>query len=173
MGYEFETVSEEGATVRVKGMFSERKLYWSNYTSDEMRFHEHGGMKWHAAMFADPHDWLWLHVDPPEQGVLWGSETVFQLVTALGETLYGGPILLTDSPMELRLYSARDRSVLLNSEAEYGRNRLGYICVAVGFPKGGLRADHGDYWAVFETPRSFVVLEGGRDVAKVEHLTDR
>lgn len=159
-GYLFETVSSEGATVRVKGMFSRYKLWPSMYSSVERLCAERGGMKRHAAMLASSHDWLSLHVEPPEDGVWWGETTEFMLVTSVGETLYGDAMLLTDSPAERVVF---DASVLLQPKGgQYGRNRLGYVVVVVGFPEGSLQAEHGEYWAEFDTPLQFTVTERGK-----------
>ena len=159
-GYLFETVSSAGATVRAKGMFSRYKLWPSTYSSVERMCANMGGMKRHAAMLASPHDWLSLHVEPPEDGVLWGQVTEFELVTAAGETLYGGPVLLTDSPAEREVFDARARSVMLKPEGgQYGRSSLGYVLVAVGFPENSLQAKHGKYWAEFDEPVQFTVTE--------------
>lgn len=161
-GYLFETVSSGGATVRAKGMFSRYKLWPSTYSSVERMCADMGGMKRHAAMLADPHDWLCLHVEPPEGGVVWGCATEFTMVTAPGETLYGGPVLLTDSPAEREVYDARAQGVSLQPEGgKYGRSRLGYVVIAVGFPEGSLHAEHGEYWAEFDTPVQFTVTEQG------------
>lgn len=162
--YLFETVSSDGAVVRVKGMFSRYKLWPSTYSYVERACAAHGGMQRHAAMHASPHDWLSFHIEPPETGVLWGAVTEFMLVTAVGETLRGDPVLLTDSPAERVVFDARERTVLLESKGgPYGRNRLGYIVVVVGFPEGSLQAEHGEYWATFDEPAQFVVTERGRE----------
>ena len=161
-GYLFETTSNGGATVRIKGMYSQYQLWPSTYSFEMRKCAEAGGMMRTAAMHADPHDWLCLHVEPPESGVLWGAGIEFALVVATGETLYGGPVLLTDSPVERVVFDARAQSVLLQAEeSSYGRSRLGYIVIAVGFPEGSLNAEHGEYWAVFDTPTQFTVTEHG------------
>ena len=161
--YLFETVSSGGAVVRVKGMFSRYKLWPSTYSSVERACAEMGGMQRHAAMLASPSDWLSLHVEPPEGGVWWGDTTEFVLVTAAQETLRGGPVLLTDSPAEREVFDARALSVRLQPEGGcYGRNRLGYVVVVVGFPIGSLQAKHGTYWAEFDEPVSFAVTERTR-----------
>lgn len=159
-GYLLTSVSSGGTTVRLKGMFSRYKLWPSMYSSAERACADMGGMKRHDAMRADPHDWLCLHVEPPDSGVLWGSKTEFVLVTAVGETLHGGPVLLTDSPVEREVWDARARSALLQLKGgPYGRSRLGYIVIAVGFPEDSLNAEHGEYWATFDTPAQFTVVE--------------
>ena len=163
-GYLFETVSSDGAIVRVKGMFSRYKLWPSTFSSVEQLCVDMGGMQYHAAMLADPHDWLSLHVEPPESGVVWGAATEFVLVTAAGETLYGGPVMLTDSPIEQEVFDARAHSVVLQSGGgPYGRNRLGYVVVVVGFPEGSLKAKHGEYWAKFDGLSELTVAERGRE----------
>ena len=160
--YLFETVSSGGATVRAKGMFSRYKLWPSTYSSVERMCADMGGMQRHAAMHADPHDWLSIHVEPPDGGVVWGEATAFVLVMADGETLRGGPVLLTDSPAEREVFDARAHSVLLKSEGgPYGRSGRGYIVVVVGFPEGSLQAEHGEYWAEFDEPARFTVREEG------------
>jgi hypothetical protein len=162
VSYLFETVSSGGATVRVKGMLSRYKLWPSTYGAVDRLCASMGGMQLNAAMHASPHDWFILHVEPPEDGILWGQATEFELVTAAGETLYGGPVLLTDSPAEREVFDARTRSVLLKSEGgQYGRSSLGYVLVAVGFPEDSLHAKHGEYWAEFEEPVQFAVTEQG------------
>ena len=145
-GYLFETVSSGGATVRVKGMLSRHKLWPSMYGTVDRLCASMGGMQLNAAMHASPHDWFVLHVEPPEDGILWGGATEFELVTATGETLYGGPVLLADSPAEREVFDARASSVLPRPEGgRYGRSSLGYVLVAVGFPEGSLQAEHGEY----------------------------
>lgn len=162
VSYLFETVSSGGATVRAKGMFSRYKLWPSTYSSVERMCADMGGMKRHAAMLASPHDWLSLHVEPPEDGVLWGQATEFELVTTAGETLYGGPVLLTDSPAEREVFYARLHSVFLQPEGgQYGRSSRGYVVVVVGFPEGSLQAEHGEYWAEFDEPDQFTVTDQG------------
>lgn len=161
-GYLLTSVSSGGAMVRLKGMFSRYKSWPSMYSLTEQACADAGGMKRYAAMRADPHDWLCLHVEPPDSGVVWGSGTEFTLVTAAGETLRGGPVLLTDSPVERQVWDARARSVLLQSKGgPYGRSRLGHIVIVVGFPEGSLDAEHGEYWATFDTPARFTVVEQG------------
>ena len=94
--------------------------------------------------------------------MLWGQVTEFELVTAAGETLYGGPVLLTDSPAEREVFDVRLHSVLLQPEGgPYGRSSLGYIVVVVGFPEGSLQAEHGEYWAEFDEPVQFTVTDQG------------
>lgn len=162
-GYLFQTLSRAGATVRVKGMLSHYKLWPSMYGKAEQACAAMGGMKHHAAMFASPHDWLVLHVDPPEEGVRWNDLTEFALITADGDTLHADAVLLTDSPAEQEVFDARLRGVFLQSEGgPYGRTyRDGYVVVMVGFPEGSLQAEHGEYWAKFARPIEFDVTETG------------
>ena len=161
-GYLFQTVSSGGATVRVKGMYSCYLLSPLMFGPQERACLERGGMQRTTAMNRDPHDWLCLHVEPPEDGVLWGVATEFVLVTATGETLLGGPVLLTESPVERKIFDARRFTVRLEQEGgPYGRSRLGYIVIGVGFPEGSLNAEHGEYWAEFDAPVRFTVTEQG------------
>lgn len=161
-GYLFETTSDRGATVRVKGMLSRYKVWPSTYGAVDRLCASMGGMRLNAAMLASPRDWFVLHVEPPEGGVVWGPATEFELVTAAGETLRADAVLLTDSPAEREVFDARARAVALRPEGgPYGRSGLGYVLVVVGFPEGSLRAEHGEYWAEFDEPAQFTVTEQG------------
>lgn len=124
---------------------------------EALRLEAAGGFRLHVRVRTDPADYIICVIYVDENGKLVLNEGTSFVFRYGDHEIESTEILLTDGPLETKVYSTKDDVIVLAPDSRrFARTRTGGYLAAVRFPENSLPAGYGSW-----VPDSFELRGGG------------